>query len=129
MDLMIFYSPNKACMIYCINYAQAGFNIEYPFSYIKNMYLIIETGNPSTLVVKLNRPPNFFIDSSRSSKFSQCLDFTEDQQALAVMLHYLCGHPKALSDKLANLMSLDSFGNRHDPFEQYQQQSTPLDIA
>lgn len=52
--------------------------------------------------------------SSWSSKFSQCLDFTEDQQASAVMLHHLFGHPKALSDQLANLVSLESFGNRHE---------------
>lgn len=99
MDLIIFYSRDKACMTYCINYAKPALRSSTHFLYIKNMYLKIgdaEMGNSGGLVVELNRPPNFFIDSSGSG--------TEDQQASAVMLHHLCGHPKVLSDQLANLV-------------------------
>lgn len=122
MDLIIFYSPDKACMTYYINNDQAGYKIEYPFSYIKNVYLEngdMESGKLGGLVVELNRPPNFFMDSSGSGGFFQCGDFTEDQQASSIMVHHLGGHPKVLSGQLAKLVSLDSFMNRHNPFEQH----------
>lgn len=121
MDLVIFYSPDKACMTYYINNDSAGYKIEYPFSYIKNITL--ETGDqnpgpngapprPGGLVVELNRPPLFYMDSSNSGGFYQCGDFTEEQQASQIMVHHLGGHPKVLSVQLAKLVSLESFQNR-----------------
>ncbi|KAJ5435392.1 Homeodomain [Penicillium cf. griseofulvum] len=50
------------------------------------------------LVVELNRPPHFYMDSSNSGGFYQCGDFTEEQQASQIML--------------AKLVSLESFQNR-----------------
>ncbi|KAH8672681.1 putative homeobox protein HOY1 [Tricladium varicosporioides] len=123
MDLIIFYSPEKATMTYYINNDQAGYKIEYPFAFIKNIYLEngdMESGKPGGLVVELNRPPNFFMDSSGSGGFFQCGDFTEDQQASQVMVHHLGGHPKVLSGQLAKLVSLESFMARHSPFEPQQ---------
>ncbi|KAL4932687.1 homeobox domain-containing protein [Aspergillus undulatus] len=121
MDLVVFYSPEKACMTYYINNDAAGYKIEYPFSYIKNITL--ESGEqglqpngaparPTGLVVELNRPPLFYMDSSNSGGFYQCGDFTEDQQASSIMIHRLGGHPKVLSVQLAKLVSLESFQNR-----------------
>ena len=121
MDLVIFYSPDKACMTYYINNDSAGYKIEYPFSSIKNITL--ETGDatpgpngapprPGGLVVELNRPPLFYMDSSNSGGFYQCGDFTEEQQASQIMVHHLGGHPKVLSVQLAKLVSLESFQNR-----------------
>ncbi|PGH21664.1 hypothetical protein AJ80_03097 [Polytolypa hystricis UAMH7299] len=121
MDLVIFYSPEKACMTYYINNDSAGYKIEYPFSYIKN--IVLESGDPNPspngapprpggLVIELNRPPNFFMDCSNSGGFYQCGDFTEDQQATKSFIHYLGGHPKVLSVQLAKLVSLESFQNR-----------------
>jgi len=121
MDLIIFYSPDKACMTYYINNDQAGYKIEYPFAFIKNIFL--ENGDaetPSGLVVELNRPPNFFMDSSGSGGFYQCGDFTEEQQASQIMIHHLGGHPKVLSGQLAKLISLESFMARHSPYEHQQ---------
>lgn len=120
MDLIVFYSPDKACITYYINNDQAGYKIEYPFAHIKNIYLENgdgESGKPGGLVVELNRPPNFFMDSSGSGGFFQCGDFTEDQQASQIMVHHLGGHPKVLSGQLAKLVSLDTFMNRHNPYE------------
>ncbi|XHG01121.1 hypothetical protein AWENTII_004523 [Aspergillus wentii] len=121
MDLVVFYSPEKACMTYYINNDSAGYKIEYPFSAIKNITL--ESGDqgpqpngapprPGGLVVELNRPPMFYMDSSNSGGFYQCGDFTEDQQASQIMVHHLGGHPKVLSVQLAKLVSLESFQNR-----------------
>lgn len=121
MDLVVFYSPEKASMTYYINNDSAGYKIEYPFSYVKNITL--ESGDqapqpngapprPSGLVVELNRPPLFYMDSSNSGGFYQCGDFTEDQQASHIMVHHLGGHPKVLSVQLAKLVSLESFQNR-----------------
>lgn len=121
MDLVVFYSPEKACMTYYINNDSAGYKIEYPFAYIKNITL--DSGEqgplpdgvpprPSGLVVELNRPPLFYMDSSNSGGFYQCGDFTEDQQASQIMVHHLGGHPKVLSVQLAKLVSLESFRNR-----------------
>lgn len=121
MDLVVFYSPEKACMTYYINNDAAGYKIEYPFSHIKNITL--ESGDqgpqpngaparPTGLVVELNRPPLFYMDSSNSGGFYQCGDFTEDQQASSTMIHRLGGHPKVLSVQLAKLVSLESFQNR-----------------
>jgi hypothetical protein len=132
MDLIIFYSPDKACMTYYINNDQAGYKIEYPFAYIKNIYLEngdMEVGKPGGLVVELNRPPNFFMDSSGSGGFFQCGDFTEDQQASSIMVHHLGGHPKVLSGQLAKLVSLDSFMTRHSPFDNHQQLSVSAPVS
>lgn len=129
MDLIIFYSPDKACMTYYINNDQAGYKIEYPFSHIKNIYLEngdVDSGKPGGLVVELNRPPNFFMDSSGSGGFFQCSDFTEDQQASLIMIHHLGGHPKVLSGQLAKLVSLDGFMNRHSAFEHPLSVSAPV---
>ncbi|KAI6245764.1 Pyriculol/pyriculariol biosynthesis cluster transcription factor [Erysiphe necator] len=121
MDLIVFYSPEKRTMTYYINNDQAGYKIEYPFSYIKNISL--ETGEvdmarPAGLVVELTRPPNFFMDSSGSGGFFQCGDFTEDQQASQTLVHHLGGHPKVLSGQLAKLVSLEPFMHRHDVYEE-----------
>ncbi|OQD73255.1 hypothetical protein PENDEC_c016G03783 [Penicillium decumbens] len=121
MDLVIFYSPDKASMTYYINNDSAGYKIEYPFAHIKNITL--ETGDsnpgpngapprPGGLVVELNRPPLFYMDSSNSGGFYQCGDFTEEQQASQIMVHHLGGHPKVLSVQLAKLVSLESFQKR-----------------
>ncbi|KAJ4323322.1 Transcription factor [Neodidymelliopsis sp. IMI 364377] len=126
MDLVIFYSPEKCCITYYINNDSAGYKIEYPFSYIKNISL--DNGDMATnaegasqrqggLVVELNRPPLFFMDSSGSGGFFQCGDFTEDQQASQVMVHHLGGHPKVLSGQLAKLVSLEAFQNRHNMYD------------
>ncbi|KAF2646405.1 homeo protein [Massarina eburnea CBS 473.64] len=126
MDLVIFYSPEKGCVTYYINNDSAGYKIEYPFSYIKNITL--ENGDmngnaegasqrPGGLIVELNRPPNFFMDSSGSGGFFQCGDFTEEQQASQILVHHLGGHPKVLSGQLAKLVSLESFQNRHNIYD------------
>jgi hypothetical protein len=123
MDLVIFYSPEKCCVTYYINNDSAGYKIEYPFSFIKNITL--DNGDPLSnaegasqrpggLIVELTRPPNFFMDSSGSGGFYQCGDFTEDQQASQTLVHHLGGHPKVLSGQLAKLVALESFQNRHN---------------
>ena len=125
MDLVIFYSPDKACITYYINNDSAGYKIEYPFSYIKNVSLEAGDGSmsaqgqqPGGLLIELTRPPNFFMDSSGSGGFYQCGDFTEEQQASRIMVHHLGGHPKVLSGQLTKLISLESFQNRHVPHDQ-----------
>ena len=126
MDLVIFYSPDKACLTYYINNDSAGYKIEFPFAYIKSIQLEPgETGpnvngsppRPGGLVIELNRPPNFFMDSSGSGGFYQCGDFTEEQQASQILTHHPGGHPKVLSGQLAKLVSLESFQNRLSPFD------------
>ncbi|KAF2398595.1 hypothetical protein EJ06DRAFT_557828 [Trichodelitschia bisporula] len=135
MDLVIFYSPEKCCVTYYINNDSAGYKIEYPFSYIKNITL--DNGDPLSnaegasqrpggLIVELTRPPNFFMDSSGSGGFYQCSDFTEDQQASQVFVHHLGGHPKVLSGQLAKLIALDSFQNRHQIYEPALAVSAPV---
>ncbi|KAI0020303.1 homeobox transcription factor [Xylariomycetidae sp. FL0641] len=119
MDLIIFYSPEKCTMTYYINNDQAGYKIEYHFSAIKNITLENPEGDaskPSGIVIELNRPPSFFMDSSPNSNgFFQCGDFTEDQQATQCFVHHLGGNPKVLSGQLAKLVSLESFMNRNNP--------------
>ncbi|KAH9241200.1 hypothetical protein K456DRAFT_596146 [Colletotrichum gloeosporioides 23] len=119
MDLIIFYSPDKCTMTYYINNEQAGYKIEYPFAYIKNIFLENQEGDPNKpggIVIELNRPPNFFMDSSpQTSGFFQCGDFTEDQQASQCLVHHLGGNPKVLSGQLAKLVSLEAFMNRNNP--------------
>ncbi|KAF2103861.1 hypothetical protein NA57DRAFT_30124 [Rhizodiscina lignyota] len=126
MDLVIFYSPDKCCVTYYINNDSAGYKIEYPFAFIKNITL--ENPDPASnaegasqkpggLIVELTRPPHFFMDSSGGGGFYQCGDFTEDQQASQILVHHLGGHPKVLSGQLAKLISLESFQNRHNPFD------------
>ncbi|KAK5136934.1 hypothetical protein LTR08_001441 [Meristemomyces frigidus] len=126
MDLVIFYSPDKACITYYINNENAGYKIEYPFAWIKNISL--EQGDvvsaaegasqrPGGLVIELTRSPKFYMDSSGSGGFYECGDFTEDQQATKVMVHHLGGPSKVLSGQLAKLISLESYQNRHQMFD------------
>ena len=126
MDLITFYSlSEKPALTYYINNDSSGYKIEFPFSYIKNITL--DDGHsddseglparPAGLIIELLRAPNFFMDSSGSGGFYQCGDFTEDQQASRVMAHHLGGDTRVLSTQLAKLISLDSFQNRHNPFE------------
>ncbi|KND91988.1 Homeobox protein HOY1 [Tolypocladium ophioglossoides CBS 100239] len=119
MDLIVFYSPDKCTMTYYINNEQAGYKIEYPFSYIKNIWLENSEGDHNKvggIVIELNRPPNFFMDSSPTTNgFFQCGDFTEDLQASNCMVHHLGGNPKVLTNQLAKLVSLEAFMNRHNP--------------
>lgn len=128
MDLVVFYAPDKACLTYYINNDGAGYKIEYPFSSIRNISL--EPGDaaedlngmpmrPRGLVVELNQPPNFYMDSAGTGGFHSCGDFTEEQQASMIMVHHLGGHPKVLSGQLAKLTTLESFQNRHSPFAQH----------
>ena len=123
MDLVVFYAPEKGTLTYYINNEGAGYKIEYPFSYIRNITL--EYGDPAEdasgmpmrprgLLVELNRPPNFFMDSAGTGGFNKCGDFTEEQQASLIMVHHLGGHPKVLSGQLAKLVSLEAFQNRHN---------------
>lgn len=123
MDLVIFYSPDKACVTYYINNDSAGYKIEYPFAWIKNITL--EQGDvlaaaegasqrPGGLIIELIRPPKFYMDSSGSGGFYECGDFTEDQQASQVMVHQLGGPSKVLSGQLAKLVSLEAYQNRHN---------------
>jgi hypothetical protein len=128
MDLVVFYSPEKACITYYINNDSAGYKIEYPFRNIKSIDL--ETLNvpmapPNThggqmqaqLVIQLIRPPHFFMDTSGSGGFAPCGDFTEDQQATQILTHTLGGNTKSLQGQLAKLLNLDVFQNRHrQPF-------------
>ena len=122
MDLIIFYSPEKACITYYINNDSAGYKIEYPFAWIKNMNLLQGDVNTAvegasqqlgSLVVELNRPPKFYMDGSGGGGFYECSDFTEDQQASKILVHHLGGPSKILSGQLAKLVSLDAFQNRH----------------
>lgn len=120
MDLIVFYSPDKACLTYYINNDAAGYKIEFPFSSIKNIELetldvpVNAAGQrQGQLVITLTQPPNFYMDSSGSGGFIQCGDFTEDQQADQVLTHYLGGEAKKLSGELAKLVTLQSFAGRH----------------
>lgn len=124
MDLIVFYSPDKCTMTYYINNEQAGYKIEYPFSHIKNIFLENSEGDPNKLggiVIELNRPPNFFMDSSPNTNgFIQVGDFTEETQASHCLVHHLGGNPKVLSGQLAKLVSLETFMNRHNPHQPHQ---------
>ncbi len=115
MDLIIFYSPDKCTMTYYINNDQAGYKIEYPFSYIKNIYLNnVEGGDQlGGITIELLHPPLFYMDSSTTATFIQVNDFTEDLQASRVLTHHLGGNPKVLSGQLAKLVSLEAFIHRH----------------
>lgn len=113
MDLIVFYSPDKCTMTYYINNEQAGYKIEYPFSYIKNIYLNNSDDHLAGITIELLQPPLFFMDSSTTATFIQVNDFTEDLQASRCMTHHLGGNPKALSGQLAKLVSLESFMHRH----------------
>ena len=122
MDLVVFYSPEKACMTYYINNDSSGYKIEYPFSFIKSITLEPGSAQPVTggvhsspgpgLHVELSHPPLFYMDSSNSGGFYQCGDFTEDRQASQVLVHHLGGHPKVLGIQLSKLVSLESYQNR-----------------
>ncbi|KAL7269033.1 Transcription factor [Rhizina undulata] len=140
MDLVIFYSPEKACITYYINNDSAGYKIEFPFAFIKDIVLepldtpLAANGGQKQgqLVITLTQPPLFYMDSSGSGGFYQCGDFTEDQQASQILVHHLGGHPDILSGQLAKLMTLEAFANRHAQmhhlqfFDQHMSASAPV---
>ncbi|KAJ8103940.1 hypothetical protein POJ06DRAFT_293654 [Lipomyces tetrasporus] len=132
MDLVIFYSPSQSRFTYYINNDSIGFKIEYPFSYVKQIYVeghaqthkdikseSKELGSENTyseehkgpemgdIVVVLARPPQFFMESSSlNGGWFDTEDFTEDQQASKVMEHRLTGPLKVLEQQLAELLCL-----------------------
>lgn len=134
MDLIVFYSPEKACLTYYINNDHAGYKIEFPFAYIRDITLeALDTNSPSgqkqgQLVINLTQPPDFFMDSSmdasQSSGFCQVGDFTEDRQASQIFTHFLSGQHEKLGEELQKLMVLDSFVNRHHQLPVYHDQPT-----
>ena len=126
MDLVIFYAPEKACITYYINNENAGYKIEYPFAWIKNIFLeqgdVLSAAEGASqraggLLIELTRPPKFYMDSPGSGGFYECGDFTEEQQATQIMMHSLGGPSKVLSGQLAKLISLESYQNRHNVFD------------
>lgn len=125
MDLVIFYSAERACITYYIHNDQSGYKIEYPFAWIKNITLeqgdILSPAEGASqgggLVVELNRAPKFYMDSSNTEGFYECGDFTEDRQASKVMIHHLGGPSKVLSGQLAKLISLEAYQNRLHQFD------------
>ncbi|KAG7289188.1 Transcription elongation factor SPT4 [Staphylotrichum longicolle] len=131
MDLIIFYSPDKCTMTYYINNDQAGYKIEYPFSYIKNIYLNnVEGGDQlGGITIELLHPPLFYMDSSTTATFIQVNDFTEDLQASRVLTHHLGGNPKVLSGQLAKLVSLEAFIHRHSAPAPVFEQLHPLSMS
>ncbi|KAK9331410.1 hypothetical protein V1520DRAFT_306997 [Lipomyces starkeyi] len=132
MDLVIFYSPSQSRFTYYINNDSIGFKIEYPFSYVKQIYVeghtqnhrevkseakegqdetILSEENKSLemgdIVVILARPPQFFMESaSLNGGWFDTEDFTEDQQASKVMEHRLTGPLKILEQQLSELLCL-----------------------
>ncbi|KAK3374113.1 hypothetical protein B0T24DRAFT_594230 [Lasiosphaeria ovina] len=130
MDLIIFYSPDKCTMTYYINSENAGYKIEYPFAYIKNIFLNNIEGDHQGITIELLHPPNFFMDSAASAAgFFQVGDFTEEQQASRVLTHNLGGNPKVLSGQLAKLVSLETFIHRHSPSPMFDQLHHPLSMS
>ncbi|KAH7151914.1 hypothetical protein B0J13DRAFT_251562 [Dactylonectria estremocensis] len=115
MGLMIFYSPQRCIMEYYVQNDQAMYKIEFPFSYIKNIYIKNEAGiDPGGIVVELNNPPYFFMrPPPGTDAFFRCGDFTENQQASRIMIHHIGGDPGVLIGQLAELVSLPSFMGRH----------------
>ncbi|KAK9377791.1 uncharacterized protein V1513DRAFT_461532 [Lipomyces chichibuensis] len=132
MDLVIFYSPSQSRFTYYINNDSIGFKIEYPFSYVKQIYveghtqkhrevkseakegedekiLSEEDNSPEMgdIVVILARPPQFFMElASLNGGWFDTEDFTEDQQASKVMEHRLTGPLKVLEQQLSELLCL-----------------------
>ncbi|KAL2016756.1 hypothetical protein VTK56DRAFT_3104 [Thermocarpiscus australiensis] len=130
MDLIVFYSPDKCTMTYYINNDQAGYKIEYPFSYIKNIYLNnVEDSHLGGITIELLQPPNFFMDTSTTATFIRVSDFTEDLQASQVLTHHLGGNPKVLSGQLAKLVSLEAFKHRHSAPAPVFDQFYPLSMS
>ena len=130
MDLIIFYSPDKCTMTYYINSEQAGYKIEYPFAYIKSIFLDTTEGDNGGITIELLSPPFFFMDSSAAQGgFFSCGDFTEDQQASHVLTHRLGGNPKVLSGQLAKLISLEAFMHRHSPPNPMLEPFHPLSVS
>ncbi|KAK2590484.1 hypothetical protein QQS21_011833 [Conoideocrella luteorostrata] len=117
IDLSVSYSPQECTMTYYINNEQARYKVEYPFWHIKNIWLENRDSDPNTMggiVIELNRAPFFFTDlSSETGSFYEVGDFTEDLQATQCNLHRIEGNPTVLANQLAELVSLDSFINRH----------------
>lgn len=131
MDLIVFYSPDKCTMTYYINNDQAGYKIEYPFSYIKSIYLNNGEGGDHNagITIELLHPPTFWMDSSTTATFIRVNDFTEDLQASRVLTHHLGGNPKVLSGQLAKLVSLEAFMHRHSAPAPMFDQLHPLSMS
>lgn len=121
VDLSVYYVSDQACLVYEIKHETINYRIECPFAYINNISLENEDSSKDQsarqpgLVIKLNRPPNFFMNYAGTERLFQCEDFTENQQASRIMVHRVGGNPKILQDQLAKLKSLYSFRNRQLP--------------
>ncbi|KAK5341295.1 hypothetical protein LTR98_002087 [Exophiala xenobiotica] len=125
-ELLVTYTLSGAHMAYHLNNDSAGYKIEYPFTSIKSIRLSPDGTDTTTdevllrtggLIIEFNRPPQFFMAFQRPGPFSPCGDFTEDQQASKVLIHYLGGLHEVLDGVFARLTSLESFQMRHDSYD------------
>lgn len=96
-ELRVVCNPYQEILKYYINKDEADYVIECPYSYIKNTSLENrDTSQESSercsrLLIELHRAPIFFRKNQDSTLRSRCEDFTEDQQASAILVHYLEG--------------------------------------
>ncbi|KAK9454701.1 hypothetical protein V1511DRAFT_511354 [Dipodascopsis uninucleata] len=121
MDLVTFYSPSQSQFTYYIKNESIGFKIEYPFSFIKQIYVeahpatfkqennITDENRQSAelgdIVIHLLRRPFFFMESlDLNGGWIETEDFTEGQQASKVFEHRLTGPLKVLEHQLAELL-------------------------
>lgn len=109
MDLVIYFSQNEPKFTYYINSSASGFKIEYAIATITKIDLRYLPNNGSKelgrAVISLVRPPIFHMEIPITGGWKQCTDFSENQQATAVLNHAIIGPYEQLKMSLTELAS------------------------
>lgn len=108
MDLVIYFSQSEPKFTYYINSSASGFKIEYAIATITKIdlrYLDNGSRELGRAVINLLRPPIFHMEVPLTGGWKQCTDFSENQQATAVLTHAIVGPYDQLKKSLTELAS------------------------
>ncbi|KAF7727968.1 hypothetical protein EC973_006856 [Apophysomyces ossiformis] len=111
-DLICQYHPQQRLMSWCIRDGQQRFKMQFSIDIVQSMQLepLSERLGWARLELRLLQPEliSFFMEDAARQTWTQCRDFTQDQQATTGFRHFLDGPALALRAELTRLAQVDS---------------------
>jgi regulatory protein PHO2 len=137
-ELVAYVCDAKRCITWFIQSYGYGFKMEIPFDTIVNTEFQNAKPGSGLVIFELSRPPVFYLETVSSPRadgtvvraWKSCGDWTENQQATAVMHHQLIGSAVQLTHVLrilrANAPGSDI--HLHSPTYCVKAESPPLEL-
>ncbi|KAG0179476.1 hypothetical protein DFQ29_002061 [Apophysomyces sp. BC1021] len=111
-DLICQYDPQQRLMSWCIRDGQQRFKMQFSVDIVQGMRLepLTERLGWARLELCLMQPESisFYMEDAARQTWTQCRDFTQDQQATTGLRHFLDGPALALRAELTRLAQSDA---------------------